>query len=181
MLIAPVKDLDVQIELAMFRERMPEMLGQLDRKCPDLIARVLDIVDEVRTSRQINHGARQRLVHRRMRGAETNNAFFISKRPGERLAQTDRRVLYRMVVIDLQFAFARHLEIEQPVARKQFEHVVEKRNARVDPAFALAVEVERDANVSLFGFAFDFSLPSHMKKAPSRRLSSCRSLPASRR
>src|SRR5262245_37074094 len=165
----------------MFRERMPEMLGQLDRKCPDLVAHVLDFVDEVRTSRQINHGARQSLVHRGMRGAVTNNAFFISERPGERLAHTDRRVLYRVVVINLQIAFASHLEIEQPVAREKFEHMVEKWNARVDGAFALAVEVERDANVSLFGFAFDFSLPSHMKKAPSRRLSSCRSLPASRR
>src|SRR5215813_2564731 len=145
----------------MFRERTPEMLGQFDRKRPDLVARVLDFIDQVRTARQIDHGAGQRLVHRRMRRAETNNAFFVSKRLGERAAQTDRRVLDRMVVINLQVAFASDFEIEQPVAREQFKHVVEKRDARVDGAFTLAVEVERDANVSLFGCAFDFSLTSH--------------------
>src|SRR5215510_8197026 len=82
-----------------------------------------------------------------------------------------------MVVINLQIAFASDFEIEQPVAREQFKHVVEKRDARVDGVFTLAVEVERDANVSLFGCAFDFSLTSR-NRLP---VSSCQSLYQSER
>jgi hypothetical protein len=37
-----------------------------------------------------------------------------------------------MVVINLQIALARDFEVEKPVAREQFEHVVEERNAGRD-------------------------------------------------
>src|SRR5215468_1230559 len=159
----------------MFRERTPEMLGQLDRKCPDSVARVPDFINEVRAARQIDHGAGQRLVHRRVSRAVALYAFFVAESFGERLAQTDRRVLDRMVVINLQIALARDFEVEKPVAREQFEHVVEERNAGRDRAFALAVEVELETDVRLFGSALDFSLTRHKKKSPSKRLSICRS------
>src|SRR5215510_6338840 len=41
--------------------------------------------------------------------------------------------------------------------------MVEKRNARVDSAFAFAVEVERDADVCFSGLSFDFSLTRHKR------------------
>src|SRR5262245_34273796 len=181
MLVAPVKDLDVQVELAMLGERMPEMLGQLDGKRPDSVARVPDFINEVRAARQIDHGAGQRLVHRRVSRAVALYAFFVAERFGERPAQTDRRVLDRMAVINLQIALARDFEVEKPVAREQVEHVVEERNAGRDCAFSLPVEVELEMDVSLFGRALDFSLTRHKKKSPSKRRSICRSLQARRR
>src|SRR5262245_61618612 len=129
MLVATVKNLDVEVAFAMLRERMPEMLGQFDREGPDSVARVPDFVNQVRPSRKVDDGARQRLVHRRVSRAVTRDPLFIAQSLGERLSNTDRRIFDRMVVVNLQIAFTLDFEIEQPMAREQVEHMVEKRDA----------------------------------------------------
>src|SRR5215467_3007362 len=124
MLVASVKDLYVQVAFAMLRERMPEMLGQFDRECPDSVAGVPNSVNKERPAGQVYNGAGQRLVHRRVSGAVPRDAFFIAQGLGKGLTQTDRRVLDRMVVVNVQIAFTSDFEVEQPVTREKFEHVV---------------------------------------------------------
>src|SRR5262245_7344613 len=134
---------------------MPEMLSQFDGKRADPVARVPDFVYQVRPARQINDGAGQRLVHRRISRAITHDAFFIAQSGGEGLTQTDRRILDRMVVVNVQIAFTSDFEVEESVTRKEFEHVIEKWNAGRNGVFAFAVDIERDADVCFFGRAFD--------------------------
>ena len=54
-----------------------------------------------------------------------------------------------MMRIDLNIAHRMHRQIEQAMAAKGVEHVVEKRHAGRDIAHAAPVQVELDDNVGL--------------------------------
>jgi plasmid stabilization system protein ParE len=79
------------------------------------------------------------------------------------LADGDGDVLDRVVIVDVQVAATLHVEVEEAVAREQFEHVIEERHARADPRVAAPVERERDAHVRLL------RLPPHGGRARARR------------
>src|SRR6266498_5767691 len=64
-----------------------------------------------------------------------------------------------MMIINLEVAFARDFKIKQAVARKQIEHMIEKRQPRADLRLSIAVEVEDDTHVCLFCLAVDRSDP----------------------
>ena len=62
------------------------------------------------------------------------------------------------MVVNFQVAFAFNLEIEQPVLRKQIEHVIEKRKTSVDARLTGAVQIQPDADLGLFGLALNVCL-----------------------
>jgi hypothetical protein len=61
-----------------------------------------------------------------------------------------------MMIVDLQIAATLYFEIEEAVAREQFEHVIEKGNAGGDARLAASVEVEDDAHVRLLRLSSNF-------------------------
>ena len=56
------------------------------------------------------------------------------------------------MVVDVDIAFGLHGEIEQPMFRKQGQHVIEKRHSGVDLRGAATVNRERDRDVGFRGF-----------------------------
>ncbi len=54
-----------------------------------------------------------------------------------------------MVLIDVQIALARELEIEATMAREELKHVIEEANARRDLVFAGALDGERQIDLRL--------------------------------
>jgi hypothetical protein len=62
--------------------------------------------------------------------------------------------------IDLDIAYTAELEINDRMPGKQSEHVIEKRDARLDPALARSIEVQFESDVRLAGNPMDRGAPS---------------------
>jgi hypothetical protein len=74
----------------------------------------------------------------------------------EGLADHDADVFDGVMRIDLQIALGLHVQIDQAVARKQIEHVIEKPDARVRRGFSRPIKIERNANLGFTRLAGDF-------------------------
>ena len=70
----------------------------------------------------------------------THDAFFIANRLAESLAQCDADVLHRVVRIDVQITLGHDIQIHLPVARDLIQHMLEKRQPRIEGAFTGTVE-----------------------------------------
>src|SRR5213594_4008900 len=116
----------MEIELRCLGERAPEMFGQLNGEVSNLLPFCLNFVDKVETSRQVNNGTAQRLVHRNNRFTVAIDPGLVPQRLDKCLAKSDRNVFNRMVIINLEVTIAAHVEIKQSVFGKQLKHVIEK-------------------------------------------------------
>ena len=79
----------------------------------------------------------------------------------EGLAEADAHVLDRVVVIHLQVAGGRHLQVEKAVTGHHAQHVVEKRYTGPHGVGAAAVKVQGHLNVGLGSAAVDGTLTVH--------------------
>ena len=122
------------------------------------LAHQAEVDDRARPAGQIDHGARQRLVERGMGRAEAGDAATLAERPVERLAERQRAVLDRVVVVDLEVALAGGAD-RSGHAWQGGQHVVEKADAGLDLGAAGAVEVERHRDGGLAGLAADLGAP----------------------
>src|SRR3546814_14779759 len=69
------------------------------------------------------------LIHRRMRLAIARDAAFVAERPGDRFAERERRILDRMVLVDVKVALHAHRDVDQRMARQLLDHLVEEADA----------------------------------------------------
>jgi len=113
------------------------------------------VVHETGAAAQIDDHASQRFVHRQEKEAVAADAGLGAERLLERLAEHEPDILDRVVIIDGDIAFRGNLQIEQAMLRKQREHVIEKRDARIDLGRATAVHRQRQPDVGLGGRARD--------------------------
>ena len=153
MRVAPAQAIDVQIKLRCLRKRSPEVFSELDRKVSNHLPSRRHFVDEKEPTRQIDHRPAQRLIHRYNCFTVTIDPGFVAERLNEGLAQRDRDVFDGMMIVDLEIAFARHLQVEQSVFGKELEHVFEKRQTDRDTGATAAVEIEFDKHVRFFRLA----------------------------
>src|SRR5207245_9438507 len=79
----------------------------------------------------------------------------LAQRAVERLAQRQRTVFRRVVVVDMEVTLARQRDVEPGVATERLEQMVEETEARLHVGFARAVEGERDRDRRLPGGAAD--------------------------
>lgn len=93
---------------------------------------------------------------------KARNTRFVAQRPAKRLAQHNARVLDGMVRIDFHIAYRMHRQIEQAMAAKGVEHVVEKRHAGRDIARTGSIQVEFDDNVGLPRLAGHLGITAHL-------------------
>jgi hypothetical protein len=148
-LVRAVKQLDVQIATKLSRKRPPEVLNQLDIKLPNAFAYFRYSINEEGSAAQIHYRAHESFIHRHVSRAEANDSFLIAERIGESLANRERDVFDRMMGINVQIAFAFNLKVEQTVAGKQLEHVIEKADSGSDLRVASAIEIELNSDISL--------------------------------
>ena len=106
----------------------------------------------VRTRRQVDDRARQGLVEGREARAEALDAANLAERLFERLAQRNRTVLGRVVVINVQVAAALQLQGQAAVLGQRLQHVVEEAEARRHLDLLRRVDrmrVQRDRHLDL--------------------------------
>ena len=119
------------------------------------LAREAELDDRARPAGQVDHGARERLVERRVGRAEARDAAPLAERLIERLAEREGAVLDGVVIVDLEVALACQGQVEAGVPGQRAEHVVEEADAGRDLGPAGAVEAQLDLDRGLQGLAAD--------------------------
>ena len=114
------------------------------------------IEHEVRAAGDIQRAETERLVHRHERLSETRDTRLVTDALRECLTECDAAVLDRVMTVHLEIALAGEREAEARMHGKAVQHMVEKADAGVDPAFA-ALECQLERNVGFLGLSFDFS------------------------
>ena len=139
----------MQRELGVARKGVEELDGQLGIEAAHALGRHGQLAIGLPTTRDVNGGHHERLVHGNRRIGKARNARLVTQRLAERLAQHDARILDGVVRVDLNVAHRVHRQIEQAMAAKGVEHVVEKRHASRDIARTGSIQVELDDNIGL--------------------------------
>ena len=162
--VLAVLALEVQRQSGVYRQRT----HKLDRQTGVVLAahrlRHGCVEHEVRAAGDIQRAEAERLVHRHERLSETRDTRLVTDALRQCLTERDAAVLDRMVTVHLEVALAGEREAEAGMHGKAVEHMVEKADAGVDPAFA-ALECQLERNVGFLGFPFDFS-GSHCRFPP---------------
>jgi hypothetical protein len=109
----------------------------------------------MRTTAHVHDDARQRFIHWKKEESVALDAHFFPQRFFESLTQHQADILDRVVIVDVRVAFGVNRQIEQPVLRKQGEHVVEKGYARFDLRHAAPINGKSKRDVGLRSFAGD--------------------------
>src|SRR6185295_6947796 len=147
MSIATAQAIDMKIELRGLSKRAPKMFCKFDGKISDHLATHSHFVNKIKPSRKIDNRTTQRFIHRHEGLAITIDPGLVSERLDEGLAQRDRDVFNRMMIVDLQVTLASDSQIEQAVLGEEVQHVFEKRQADGNTRLPAAVEIEFDAHV----------------------------------
>jgi hypothetical protein len=96
-----------------------------------------------------------------MGGAVPTNAALIPQRSGESLTKGDSSVFNRVMQIDFNIPIRLDPEIAQAVARKEHQHVIEKRYLRLHLAVAAPVDEQIESDIRLTGDTFDSGAAVH--------------------
>ena len=139
----------MQRELGVARKGVEELDGQLGIETAHALSRHGQLAVGLPATRDVNGGHHERLVHGDRRIGKARNARLVAQRLAKRLAQHNTRVLDGVVRVDFHVAHRVHRQIEQTMAAKGVEHVVEKRHAGRDIARTGSIQVELDDNIGL--------------------------------
>src|SRR3546814_4930489 len=90
-----------------------------------------------------------------MRLAIARDAAFVAERPGDRFAERERRILDRMVLVDVKVALHAHRDVDQRMARQLLDHMVEEADAGGHRIIARAVEIDGDRDIRFLGRTLD--------------------------
>ena len=79
----------------------------------------------------------------------------VAERVGHCLPEGQRRILDRVMLVDVEIALHVHADVDQRMARQLFDHMVEKADSGRHAVGAGAVEIDADANTRLARVAGD--------------------------
>ncbi len=146
---------DVQRRPGGIDEALEELAHQVHVEVTDSCTRVLDPVLEAGSAGEVDDDSRQRFVERHVSVPVAGDAALVAECFGEGLAEHDAGIFHRVMGVDGEIAAGAHVQVEQAVARHLVEHVLEKRHAGLEVAFADAIEIERDGDLRLPCIALD--------------------------
>jgi hypothetical protein len=144
--ITPTEHRDVHRETAVEGDRLERVPHERTREVAAdevvLVTRGLARVDEVRTTADVDHGLRERLVEGDEGVAVARDPGLVAERLPDRLTEHDRDVLHGVVRVDVRVAGGADGEIGERVLRERGQEVVEERHRRVDVARTRTVQIE---------------------------------------
>ena len=138
-------------------ETVEEIFKQLALQIADQDGLYPVLVDEIRPPTEVHGHHGQRFVHGEHEVSGTIDANPVTEGLGEKLAEDDADVLHRVMLIDVEVARGDYREIEATVLGEELQHVVKEPHARRNLVAALAVDVQRRADLRLFCNPFDIS------------------------
>ena len=120
-----------------------------------LVAREFHVEHQHRPPRNVDHDARQRLVHRHVDTGVAGDAGHGAERLLDRLSERDADIFGGVMMVDVKVANRLHGDVNARMPGKQIEHMVEEADAGRDVGHACPVEVHADLDVGLLGLALD--------------------------
>jgi hypothetical protein len=127
----------------------------------ELVAAEFHLPDQVGPVGGVERHPGQRLVHRHQGLAVAADALALAERLGHRLAEGDAAVLGGVVEVDMQVALGLQRDVDQAVAGKLFEHVVEEADPGGHLVGAGAVQVDRRGDPGFLGVSLN-GCPAHI-------------------
>src|SRR5690242_2643578 len=113
----------------------------------------------MRASAEIDRSGRQRFIHGHQEVAGPQDAALGAQGLRDRFAECNAQVFDSVVLVDIEIAFRRDLQIHRSVARHQIQHVIEEPNAARYICAALSIEIQANLHVRLFGHAMHAGAP----------------------
>ena len=160
--IATGEDIDMEIHSGIHGNRAQEFFDELKRKRrPDRGHIGGGVVSQKWPPAQIHDRANERLVHRHIEKSVAADPGLVAKGFGDRLPKQNAGVLDRVVIINLDVALRRQLEIEQTMLGEESEHVVEERNPCGDFGNSRSVEIPGETDFGFGSFAFECGRARH--------------------
>src|SRR5206468_1560091 len=92
-----------------------------------------------------------RFVHWHQEIPGAVDALLVAERFVECLAESDADVFDRVVLVNIEVAFASELQVESAVASKELEHVIEEANAGGNLVGAASIDGKRKLDVGFVG------------------------------
>ena len=155
MAVLAVQRLDMQRDRGIHREGVEPFTHQFGVELSDLVARKVGLEHQHGPARNVDHDARQRLVHRHVDRGIARDAGHVAERLLDRLSERDPDILRGVVMVDMQIADRLDRHVDAGMAGEQVQHVVEEANAGRDRGRARAVEVDGHLDVGFLGLALD--------------------------
>jgi hypothetical protein len=91
----------------------------------------------------------------------TGDAFSISKSFIYRRTETNADVFNRMMMVYLDVATRRYVQVHKAVGCQEEQHMVHKRDLSIYSATSGSIDVQRDCYVGFRGFSFNFGFTVH--------------------
>ena len=124
MIIRPPKHIDMHRHPGPLAETLQTMRHHLAAEIAELLALEPELGDAEGAVRQVDDGARERLIQRGVGVAETREPGGRAEGGLEGGAERDERVLCAVVVVDVQVAAAHELQRPPGVLGQGVQHVV---------------------------------------------------------
>ena len=156
--LRPAITVEVERQPPAVGERLEEVGDQGERKLarhPGLLELRRQRPDEVAAPGEIDHGARQRLVERRVGVREAHHATALAERSGEGLAEGDAGVLHRVMQVDVRVSLRRKTQAETGMRRERLQHVSEEAVRHDDRTGLAPVQIQRDLDVRFSRLALE--------------------------
>ena len=152
-----VLEFHVEVCAGFVGECLKELLAEGEVEVADVpVGGMAEVGHEVWAVGEVYGDAHEGFVHREDEEAVAVHAGLVADGLLDGLPEDDADVFYGVVVVDVYVALGLDLEVENAVARKKFEHVVEERYARVDFVIAGTVEIDFEFNLGFLGVAYNF-------------------------
>lgn len=153
--VFPIQIFDVKRDAGRLRKGLKPFLEKLHIHLAQLLPVKAHLPDQIGPHGNVKHDTGQGFVHGDRCLAIAANATPIAKGKVERLANGDAGIFRCVMAVDVQIAHRLAGQIDQAVARKLFQHVVQKTNAGRHVIDARSIQVDFDLDLGFFRFSLD--------------------------
>lgn len=141
MSVVAVERDDVDINACLTRQRVQKVPYEIGFQISNCRSNEGVAHHEVGSPSAIDRHVRERLVHRHGHIGGAPDAAMIPKRLVDRLTETDCHVFDCVMCVDAEVSLGLDAEIEEPVAGKECQEVIERANAGRDLNLITAIDV----------------------------------------
>ena len=139
---------DIQIHAGSVAQALEEMEEHLRRHISHFLTVELSVPNQPRTATEIQRHTTQAIVHRKAI-AITLDPSLITQRFQHRLAKGNRRILYRMMLVDLQVAFYPYRQIRTGMLTDLIQHMIEETKPGRDRCLSGSIQIPVHIDVRL--------------------------------
>src|SRR4051812_48781820 len=141
-----VEHLDVHVGASPLGEAFEEIRHELGLEIADLLDLYLEVDDSVHATREVDRRDAERLVHRHHEVAGAIDSPTISQRHRYRFAEGDADIFDGVVLVDIEVALGRDLQIESTVPGDELQHVIEESDPGADVIASAAVQLQAQSD-----------------------------------